>query len=383
MFRKYILFAIALLLSLSVAAQRSRQKTTPKKKPVVEEPQEDPRITTMREATQQIVFVDSIVVDKQKFLSQYRLSSESGRLMTYTDFFHSDEQPYAICYLNELGNKAWFSKSGKLYTTDLLGGKEWNTPTLLDGLEGGQFSPANYPYMMADGTTFYFAAGGSESIGGLDIFVTRYDSNTGRFLVPENIGMPFNSEANDYMIAIDEMNNIGYFASDRRQPEGKVCIYTFIPNKTRRTYDADALEEQVLRSLADIHSIADTWGDGKARKEALNRLQALRTAQKVSAPPKQTGEAISFMVDDQTTYHTLADFLVLDNRTRYQKLQQTEKNLRQLAATLDALRQQYAANKDKVIPNDILQAEKEYYSLQRSVRQLEKDIRNTEIKARQ
>ena len=179
------------------------------------------------------------------------------------------------------------------------------------------------------------------------------------------------------------MNSIGYFASDRRQPAGKVCNYTFIPTQTRRTYDADILEEQVLRSLADIQSIADTWGDGKARKEALTRLQSLRNAQQVLTPPKQSGEAISFMVDDQTTYHALADFLVPDNRTRYQELQQAEKNLHQITATLDALRQQFAANKDNVVPNDILQAEKEYYSLQRSVRLLEKDIRNTEIKARQ
>jgi len=366
-----------------MSAQRIRKKTPVKKKPVVEEPQEDPRITAMREATQQILFVDSIVVDKQQFLSQYRLSSESGFLMTYADFFHIDDQPYSICFLNELGNKAWFAKSGKLFTTDLLGGKEWNTPTPLEGLDDGIFSPANYPFMMADGTTFYFASAGSESIGGLDIFITRYDSNTGRFLLPENIGMPFNSEANDYMMAIDEMNNIGYFATDRRQPEGKVCIYTFIPNKTRRIYDTETLEEQTLRLLADIQSIADTWGDGKDRKEALSRLQSLRTFQQVSAKPKQSNEAFSFQVDDQTTYHALADFLVLDNRTRYMELQQAENDLRQLSSTLENLRRQYAKEKSNVHPNEILQAEDEYYNLQRTVRQLVKEIRNTEIKARQ
>ena len=382
MLRKQIIIGLALLLALPVVAQRSRRKTPAKKQPVIEVPQEDPRLVAMREATQQIVFVDSIVVDKKQFLGQYFLSAESGRLMTYADFFHSDDQPYSICYLNELGNKAWFAKSGKLFTTDLLGGKEWNTPTPLEGLDDGLFSPANYPFMMADGTTFYFAAAGAESIGGLDIFVTRYDSNSGKFLLPENIGMPFNSEANDYMMAIDEMNNIGYFATDRRQPEGQVCIYTFIPNKTRRIYDAEALEEQTLRSLADIESIADTWGNGQARKEALNRLQTLRTSQQIEALPKPGNGAFTFVVDEQATYHALADFLVLDNRTRYMELQQTEDKLRQLSATLDTLRQQYAADSSKVRPSDILQAEDEYYSLQRSAYQLEKEIRNTEIKAR-
>ena len=34
--------------------------------------------------------------------------------------------------------------------------------------------------------------------------------------------MPFNSPYNDYMYVIDEYNNLGWFASDRFQPEGKV-----------------------------------------------------------------------------------------------------------------------------------------------------------------
>ena len=52
--------------------------------------------------------------------------------------------------------------------------------------------------MLSDGLTLYFAAQGPESIGGYDIFMTTYDAAEGRFLKPENIGMPFNSTANDY-----------------------------------------------------------------------------------------------------------------------------------------------------------------------------------------
>ena len=34
---------------------------------------------------------------------------------------------------------------------------------------------------------------------GYDIFVTRYNTNTYSYLMPENVGMPFNSPYNDYM----------------------------------------------------------------------------------------------------------------------------------------------------------------------------------------
>ena len=58
--RKITILALAVLLSLPMAAQK-RKRVKPKAKPVpvIEEPQEDPRITNMREMTQQIVIIDS------------------------------------------------------------------------------------------------------------------------------------------------------------------------------------------------------------------------------------------------------------------------------------------------------------------------------------
>ena len=59
---------------------------------------------------------------------------------------------------------------------------------------------ANYPYVLSDGVTIYYASDGDGSMGGYDIFVTRYNTNTDTYLVPENVGMPFNSPYNDYRI---------------------------------------------------------------------------------------------------------------------------------------------------------------------------------------
>ncbi|MBP5778112.1 MAG: hypothetical protein J6W56_11260, partial [Prevotella sp.] len=70
--RKIAILAIALLLPLSMGAQKKKRRVV--KKPVIEEPQEDPRITNMREMTQQILIIDSIVVDKDMILPHLRLS---------------------------------------------------------------------------------------------------------------------------------------------------------------------------------------------------------------------------------------------------------------------------------------------------------------------
>ena len=66
----------------------------------------------------------------------------------------------------------------------------------------------DYPFMLSDGTTLYFAENGEESLGGYDLFVTRYSSSSHEYLKPENLGMPFNSPYNDYMLVIDEPNNL-------------------------------------------------------------------------------------------------------------------------------------------------------------------------------
>ena len=207
--RKITILLLAILLSLPMAAQKRKSNKKPKPAPVVEEPQEDPRITNMREMTQQIIIVDSIVVNKDQFLASIRLSSECGQLMNTGAFFRNQLQ--GTLYLNEMGNKVYFchhdGHQKQLYTSDKLG-NEWSKPQPLQGLSEG-IDEASYPFMLTDGLTFYFAGKGEESIGGYDIFMTRYDSRSGSFLKPENIGMPFNSEANDYMYAIDEANRIG------------------------------------------------------------------------------------------------------------------------------------------------------------------------------
>ena len=374
--RKITILILALLLALPMAAQKKkRTKSRPKPEPVVEEPTEDPRITNMREMTQRIIFVDSIVTDKEQFLAAIRLSSESGQLMTTGDFFHN--QLKGSLYINEMSNKIYFSQPTdslqQLFTSDKLG-NEWSRPQRLTGISEG-ISEASYPFMLTDGVTFYFAGKGEESIGGYDIFMTRYDSRSGSFLKPENMGMPFNSEANDYMYAIDETNRIGYFVSDRRQPEGKVCIYIFIPSDSRQTYDPSKYTESQIRHLADITSIADTWGDGQERKAALERIKSKYTATAVPGEMVSTdGEA------SPVSFHSK------EANSLYQKLMQEQNELEIANARLDQLRQEYHkanANERKQIKNEILKLEDEVIQLNANVKKLDKATRNAEIKSKQ
>ena len=385
--KKTVILTIALLLSLSMSAQKRKKHVV--KKPVVEEPQEDPRITSMREMTQQIIIIDSIVADKDQLLSQLRLSDETGRIVSSVDFFGEGDS--TTVFINEMGNKAYLSQPDdslhqQLCSSDLLGG-EWSKPQLLKGISEG-ISEAAYPFMLADGTTFYFAGKGEESIGGYDIFMTRYDARSNSFLKPENIGMPFNSEANDYLFAIDEYAHIGYFVSDRRQPEGKACLYIFIPKESRKTYDPIVYTEAEIRGFADISSIADTWGNGEERNAALARyydisINSLKAANTNSQPEDNTIASQELVINDALTYSSTKDFRSREAAVLYKQLIEARQQLCSLNGQLEKSRSYYSkatGAEKQSLRREILQAESQVIQLNSQIQTLEKETRNAEIK---
>lgn len=374
----YIILMALIMPILSVSAQKRNQKAKANVEDV------DPRIERMVASTQEIVFIDSMVIDKNKFLEYYNLNPESGRLLKYDDFFGGKEHANSYVHVNEMGNKCYFSiedtiNGGRLYTSDILDNR-WTQGTELQGIrEGEKIESVNYPFMMADGITLYFAAKGTESIGGYDIFVTRLDIESGQYLKPENIGMPFNSEANDYMYAIDELDSIGWFVTDRNQTDGKVCVYMFIPSDTRQTYSPDEYPEDKIKSLARIERIADTWKDGKAREKALKRLASI-TNNKQSE--KKNGE-FAFVINDNTTYKTLKDFRSADNAGKYAELISQKAKLDNLGKAIAKARDYFAAasNKEKdELRSEFLKSEKQYESMETQIENLEKEIRNAENK---
>ena len=381
--RKIAILSLVFLLPFSMNAQKKKKRVV--KKPVVEvveEPEEDPRITNMREMTQQIVIIDSIVTEKERFLSQFHLSSETGTLTTTSQFFGKPLNGYA--FLNEMGNKVYFSRTdayghNRLYTSDKLGAI-WSEAIPLRGLSEG-FSDTDYPFMMNDGITFYFAAQGEVSIGGYDIFFTRYDSRSGQFLKPENIGMPFNSESNDYMYAADEESGIGYFVSDRRQPKDKVCVYIFILPDTRRSYDPSKYTEQQIRDFAEISRIADTWGDGYERRAALARLKAIGTTDAPPAIEPTIATNTAIVINDQLTYTSVRDFRSPAAANHYRELLKARERQASIETDLQKARDRFAHSEEdgrRLLHEVILHNEEQALLLRDTIHSLEKQIRNEE-----
>lgn len=268
--KRYVILLLALTMIIPSGFAQRRKKAVRKKQTKKEVVVEDPRIAQMLASTQQIMFIDSMVVSKRNFLSYIPLSRDAG-LAEQNDslgqFTNELRDHRLIVSYSKKDSACHISQCDYIANT-------WTVPVRVKGISDAS---ANFPFLMPDGITLYFAQQGENSIGGYDLFVTRYDAESGAFLKAENLGMPFSSTANDYFYAIDETSNLGYFVTDRNQPKGKVCIYVFEPNQTRKIYQSEAYSDQKLRSLAAVSKIADTWADKKQQQEALTRYRSAKS----------------------------------------------------------------------------------------------------------
>jgi hypothetical protein len=230
--------------------------------------------------------------------------------------------------------------------------------------------------MLSDGVTLYFASDGEGSIGGYDLFVTRLDTESGRFLRPDNLGMPFNSTANDYMLAINEVANLGWFATDRNQPEGSVCVYLFVPNKGTVKYD-ESLGFEALLSRARINSIADTQNDEEVIRKATQQYAMLL----YDASQGGNKNDFLFVVDDSRDYTRLSDFTSETAREMFVEWRKRSIAQENNIALLERRRDEYASAttlEKEAMREEILALERDVEEEQEALVLMERHIRRLE-----
>lgn len=335
----------------------------------------------MIRSVENIAVIDSFVVDKQKFLDAYKLSEQAGTL-TMTNDTATNIDNMTIEFVNEMGDKKLLSEKdeegiSKLYASMKLI-DSWSRPQKLKGINE-DMAELNFPFMDSDGTTLYFAAKGDDSMGGYDIFITRTDSEENSYFRPDNIGYPFNSTFNDYMYAIDDYNELGWFASDRYQPEGKVCVYVFVPNESKTTYDYDAMDAGKMISLAKLDNIALTQTDNNIVAKARQRLAKVMYA----SENKHKKTDFTFIVNDNRIYTSPDDFRKPKAKELFQEMSKKQDDLNALEKELGQLREKYSksdkATKDSMAPG-ILDKEKRVKDLRTEIDGMTTEIRNIELK---
>lgn len=167
-------------------------------------------------------------------------------------------------YLGEVQEGAYLSPDGKsrwqvgsdadsvplFYIYHQLGDGRWDeaNPEVVrvNGLpEGCQIS---YPFVGSDGTTIYFSLEEEKgevpqhTLGGKDLYVSRYDRAQGVLLVPTQLMLPFNSPMDDFCYIVDEEQDIGWMVSGREARGDSLRLWCFAPSTLAR-YEGENLRE--------------------------------------------------------------------------------------------------------------------------------------------
>ncbi|MCM1041492.1 MAG: OmpA family protein [Bacteroides sp.] len=117
-----------------------------------------------------------------------------------------------------------FGKSD-LWRSRLMQGGVWSEPENL-GPNINTSGDENSPFLHPDGKTLYFASNGHGGMGGMDLFVSRMDSN-GNWSAPQNLGYPINTSADETTLSVNARGDTAYFSSDNLGGFGKKDIYSF------------------------------------------------------------------------------------------------------------------------------------------------------------
>jgi len=321
-----------------------------------------------------------VVTDQQKCVEQIFEKCRDNSFHSVR-FSYDIQIPHALSvtvYKNQKGDKIYYAHSTDgdrycLFTQSMLM-DEWGDEKQLP-MNINSNDDDNYPFVLSDGATIYYSSKGNGSIGGYDLFVTRYNINSDTYLAPEQLGMPFNSPYNDYMMVFDEVKGLGWFVSDRFQPEGKACVYLFIPNPEHKRVESEDIE--VKRARAAITAIRDSW------KESSDYADLIRLSHtEIPYGEKKIEKDFEFIIGNNIVYYKLDDINSPEAKGYYEKVVALNKQIKELNEKLDGLRVSYAegnkARKEQLKPT-ILQAEEQLNALLEQPGELEKKARNAEI----
>jgi tetratricopeptide (TPR) repeat protein len=110
----------------------------------------------------------------------------------------------------------------------------------------------DYPFFDTLSNTLYFASKGHMSMGGYDIFSSKYNNITKEWGKPEQIPFPVNSQWNDF----GWINTADFtlFVSDRSSSVGKINVYKTVRLKDAKFIDLKDVEEMVQANSLEVNT---------------------------------------------------------------------------------------------------------------------------------
>lgn len=112
-----------------------------------------------------------------------------------------------------------------------------------------------FPMLSPDGRTLYFASDGLYGVGGFDLYAASWDEETAAWSEPVNLGFPFNSPADDFLLMDTEDGRYTLFASNRDCSADSVYVYVL--EKAAVHIRMSVQDPGELRTLLQLDPVSD------------------------------------------------------------------------------------------------------------------------------
>lgn len=336
------------------------------------------RARNFMERVERIEILDSVTVPLEGFFKAYKLPQSAGTLSDGSELpVPNDNVEYV--FTNEGGDYQIWSEPDSVGRMTLMESSRltdgtWSTPQALPELNiDGR--DAIYPFMMADGFTLYYTLDDPEGIGAYDIMVVTRDQTDGSFMQPQNLGMPYNSPADDYLLAIDEQNGVGWFATRRTETEDNdlVTIYLYKVNDLRRNYDPDD------ENLADLALLRD-WRQTQDPEADYSELIA--TVQAIDPSVRKRPAEFHLPMDGGVIYEHFDDFNSNGAATLMKKYLSQKNKLEKLEDQLENMRRSYHDSPTESVARQIRQLETQVEKDRKDVKRQLSEVYRSERKSK-
>lgn len=241
-----------------------------------------------------------------------------------------------------------------------LGDGSWDETGAMEiellGLEGGRIA---YPHLMADGETICFAYAGPESLGGYDLFVSRFDREGARLLVPQQLGAPFNTTADDLLLLEDPEWGVDRLLTNRGTAHPDTLTLYALSHDRR--HDEPVTAERCWLLGDSILATATALPDRPTRSVSASAEEKHRPLFRIGKRPVYDAESVT----NREAQFFLREYLMHHER------------LEVVTNQLEDLRKRYAD--DRSLGEKILQLETEEQMLRESLF----DLRNKVIRLEQ
>ncbi|MBQ7773246.1 MAG: PD40 domain-containing protein [Bacteroidales bacterium] len=196
------------------------------------------------------------VFPAEKFFLRYPGFEEGSWMLPPAEFVKEAQgNPFNVMNMPQESSEIVFSaqdESGawNIMYTRKLNDTLWSAPQILNEnitTAGNEI----LPHLSPDGKTLYFSSDGHSGMGGYDLYMSKWNEETGDWDTAQNLGFPYSSTGNDYLCYNTPDSFFTILASDRETQQGELTLYI-----TR--YEALPLKNEV--SQEDAPALATLAG---------------------------------------------------------------------------------------------------------------------------